>query len=414
MGREQQSDPPSSFPVRVSFGEPSSRRQAPRASELNADGSGANDAFLRGPGANVDGLREKILAFIEEAERDELERGYTTMLDFPSKFNNYLIGKRGSNINELRERFDVDINTNDDGKVVIKGPQAKAEACKDHITSLRKKWEDEATYNLKIDPKFHRDLIGRQGDGVNRLQEKYNVRIQFPRSNNISDDQSVADTSSEVGTPRHSRPSQAPDEVIIRGPRQGADKARNDLLELYQYYKDNSYTATVSVAQKQIPSLMGRGGAEMDRLRAETNAHIEVPSSQDARDPSGRVEIKIKGQKQAVEAAKAELQKRAKTFDDIVTKTINVDKKHHQALIGGGGKPWLDGILAENADVIVQAQTSDESSLRPAALTTMQKPLNSLPRGLTLKASVLKGPSLWSPVSLLLLRPLCYNERIKL
>jgi polyribonucleotide nucleotidyltransferase len=260
------------------------------------------------------------------------------MFEFPSKFNNYLIGKRGANINELRERFDVDINTTDDGKVVIKGPKAKADACKAHIISMGKKWEDEATYNLKIEPKFHRDLIGRQGEGVNRLQEKYNVRIQFPRSNNISDDQSVADTSSEVGTPRHARPNQSPDEVIIRGPRQGADKARSDLLELYQYYKDNSYTATVSVAQKQIPSLMGRGGTEMDRLRAETNAHIEVPSSQDTKDSSGRVEIRIKGPKQAVEAAKNELQKRAKTFDDIVTKTMEVDKKHHQALIGAGGK----------------------------------------------------------------------------
>jgi predicted PilT family ATPase len=338
VGREQQSDPPSSFPVRVSFGEPGSKRQTTRAAEPNAESSAANDAFLRGPGANVDDLRAKILAFIEEAERDDLERGYTTVFEFPSKFNNYLIGKRGANINELRERFDVDINTTDDGKVVIKGPKAKADACKAHIISMGKKWEDEATFNLKIEPKFHRDLIGRQGEGVNRLQEKYNVRIQFPRSNNISDDQSVADTSSEVGTPRHARPNQSPDEVIIRGPRQGADKARSDLLELYQYYKDNSHTATVSVAQKQIPSLMGRGGTEMDRLRAETNAHIEVPSVQDAKDSSGRVEIRIKGPKQAVEAARIELQKRAKTFDDIVTKTIEVDKKHHQALIGGGGK----------------------------------------------------------------------------
>lgn len=322
----------------MTFGEPASRGQTARTAEPDADASAANGAVLRGPGANVDDLRTKILAFLEEAERDELERGYTTMFEFPSKFNNYLIGKRGANINELRERFDVDINTTDDGQVVIKGPKAKADACKAHIISMGKKWEDEATYNLKVDPKFHRDLIGRQGEGVNRLQEKYNVRIQFPRSNNVNDDQSVADTSSEVGTPRHGRPNQSPDEVIIRGPRQGADKARSDLLELYQYYKDHAYTATVSVAQKQIPSLMGRGGAEMDRLRTETNAHIEVPSSQDAKDSSGRVEIKIKGQKQAVGAAKAELEKRAKMFDDIVTKMIAVDKKHHQALIGAGGK----------------------------------------------------------------------------
>ena len=309
-----------------------------RAVEPNAEASAANGAFLRGPGANVDDLRTKILAFLEEAERDELERGYTTTFDFPSKFNNYLIGKGGSNIRELRDRFDVEINTTDDGKVVLKGPKAKAETCKAHIISMGKKWEDEATYNLKIEPKFHRDLVGRKGEGVNKLQDKYNVRIQFPRSNNISDDQSMADTSSEVGTPRHARPNQAPDEVVIRGPRQGADKARTDLLELYQYFKDISHTATVSVAQKQIPSLMGRGGTEMERLRAETGAHIDVPSIQDAKDSSGRVEIKIKGPKQAVEAAKTELQKRAKTFDDIVSKDIEVDKKHHQALIGGGGK----------------------------------------------------------------------------
>ena len=200
------------------------------------------------------------------------------MFDFPSKFNNYLIGKRGAHINELRDRFDVDINTTDDGKVVIKGPKAKADACKAHIISMGKKWEDEATYNLKIEPKFHRDLIGRQGEGVNRLQEKYNVRIQFPRSNNVGDDQSVADTTSEVSSARHSRPNQSPDEVIIRGPRQGAEKARSDLLELYQYYKDNSYTATVSVAQKQIPSLMGRGGTEMDRLRAERTLISRYPA----------------------------------------------------------------------------------------------------------------------------------------
>ncbi len=335
VNREQQSDSPSSFPVRVTFGEPRAKWAARTAEP--ATGSSAGGAILRGPGADVSDLEAKIMALLEEAERDELERGYTTSFDFPTKFNNYLIGKRGANINELREQFDVDINTTDAGKVEIKGPKAKADACKAHITSLGKKWEDETTYNLKIEPKFHRELIGRKGEDVNRLQEKYNVRIQFPRTNNISDDQSVADTASEVGGPKYARSNQPADEVVIRGPRQGADKARSDLLELYQYLKDNSFTATVSIAKKQIPSLMGRGGSEMDRLRSETNAQIEVPSAQDANESDARVEIKIKGSKQAVEAAKKELQTRAKTFDDKVERTIDVDKKYIGDLIGGSG-----------------------------------------------------------------------------
>ncbi|KAF7169683.1 hypothetical protein CNMCM6106_004523 [Aspergillus hiratsukae] len=44
-----------------------------------------------------------------EQEKDDLERGYTISFDFPHKFANFPIGKRGENINKLREEFDVDI-----------------------------------------------------------------------------------------------------------------------------------------------------------------------------------------------------------------------------------------------------------------------------------------------------------------
>ena len=326
----------------MTFGEPRAKRDARAVDTPAAEpAAAAAGAVLRGPGADVNDLEAKILALLEEAERDELERGYTTSFDFPTKFNNYLIGKRGSNINKLREEYDVDINTTDAGKVEIKGPKAKADACKAHIVGLAKKLEDEATYNLKIEPKFHRELIGRKGEDVNKLQDKYKVRIQFPRTGSINDDQSVADTASEVGGHKHARSNQPADEVVIRGPRQDADRARSDLLELYQYLKDNSFTATVSVAKKQIPSLMGRGGSEMDRIRAETNSQIDVPNTQDVSESDARVELKIKGSKQAVEAAKKELQSRAKTFDDKVERSINVDKKYIGDLIGGNGMLFL-------------------------------------------------------------------------
>jgi len=51
-----------------------------------------------------------------------------------------------------------------------------------------------------------------------------------------------------------------------------------------------------------------------------------------------RVNIKIKGTKEAVAAARREIEKRSKAFDELVFRTINVDKKHLQSLIGSGGK----------------------------------------------------------------------------
>ncbi|KAL1960355.1 hypothetical protein VTO42DRAFT_8315 [Malbranchea cinnamomea] len=295
-------------------------------------------ASLRGRSRDVQQLASKIRDFADEQARDELERNNITTFDFPQKFAHFLIGRKGENINKLRDEFDVDIKI-ENGKVEIKGPKAKAEAAKARITALAKKLEDETTYVLKIAPQYHRDLIGQRGSTVNRLQERYNVRVQFPRASSslAVDDVSAVDTASDVGSNRNTRTVQASDEVIIRGPRKGADSARDEILSLYQWLVDHSHTASVSVARSQIPSLIGQRGREMDKLRVETGAQIDVPGPEEPADEAGRVEIKLKGTKKQVEDAKKLLLQRSKEFDETVTRTINVDKKHHKALIGAGG-----------------------------------------------------------------------------
>ncbi|EED23359.1 RNA binding effector protein Scp160, putative [Talaromyces stipitatus ATCC 10500] len=326
-----------------------------RALVQNASTAGESEVILRGRPSDVNDLASKVLAFVEQQKKDDLERDYTISFDFPQKYANFLIGKRGENINKLREEFDVDIKV-DNGKVEVKGPKAKADAAKQRIVALGRRLEDETTHILKIPAKYHRDLIGQKGSQVNRLQDRYNVRVQFPRAaaSPANDDQSVADTASEVGGGRFGRNNQAPDEVHVKGPSKGADAARDEILSLLQWVVDHSHSAVVSVAQSQIPALIGQRGREMDKLRADTGAQIDVPSAQDVPDASGRVEIKIKGTKKQVEEAKKVLEQRAKEFDSIVTKTIEVDKKHHKALIGGGG--------ANIRRIIVEAGGPDDST----------------------------------------------------
>ena len=285
---------------------------------------------------------------------------------FPQKFANFLIGKRGENIRKLREEFDVEIQVND-GKVELRGPQAKANAAKAHILALAKKLEDEATHVLKIKSQYHRDLIGAKGSQVNRLQDRYNVRINFPR--NASNDD---DAGTEGGASQRNYRSQGADEVIIRGPRRGADEAREELLNLLQWTIDNSYTDSVSVAQSQVPSLIGAGGREMENLRAMTGCQIDVPGARET-DASGRAEIKLKGTKKQVEEAKKLLQERAKVFDNTVVETIDVDKKHHRTLIGGSGANIRNIVTAaggpENSRDLARMvrfprSDSDESTIR--------------------------------------------------
>ncbi|MCJ1316306.1 hypothetical protein MMC15_001627 [Xylographa vitiligo] len=344
VDREQQDLRPEMLPVQVVDGSVIKSSSDPPSQDTSAQG-----VLLRGPENRLDAVAEKVRAFVESEKQDELERGFTMSFDFPQKHANYLIGRRGENINKLREEFDVEIQVND-GKVELKGPKAKAESAKSNILAMSKKLDDEATHVLKIKPQFHREMIGAKGSQVNRLQDRYNVRVQFPRTtHNTHEDDEVA---SEAGTPRHSRSSQAPDEVVIRGPRKGADEARDELLNLLQWTIDNSHSSVISVAQSQLPSLIGQGGREMESLRETTGAKIDVPGSREAADPSGRVELKIKGTKKQVDDAKKMLEEKVKVFDDSVIKVIDVDKKYHKSLIGTGG--------ANIRNMVINAGGSDD------------------------------------------------------
>ncbi|KAJ5928968.1 K Homology domain type 1 [Penicillium verhagenii] len=318
--REQDAKGEDSIPVRAIIGEP-------KASKC--------EVSLRGPSELVSELASKLEAFVVEQEQDDLERGYTNTFDFPQKYANFLIGKRGENINKLREEFDVDIKV-ENGKVEVKGPKAKADATRMRIINMGKKWEDETTHVLKIPAQYHRELIGQRGALVNRLQDRYSTRVQFPRAAASTDEQSVGETSSDAGVARN-RPQQAADEVLVKGPSKGADATRDEILSLLQWVIDHSHSANISVAQSQVASLIGQRGREMDKVRADTGAQIDVPAANDAADASGRVQIRVKGTKQQVAEAKKILQQRATDFDATVTKSIEVEKKYHKALIGGGG-----------------------------------------------------------------------------
>lgn len=298
---------------------------------------------LRGPEPTVQALSIKVHAFVNQAIEDEKERDFTLKFDFPQKFTNQLIGKAGSHIKDLKEKFDVEISIND-GIVELKGPEAKSKAAKSHITSLGRQWADEVTYVLKIDPSFHREIIGAQGTQINRLQTRYKVQIHFPRSaKSTKDDVLNEDNVSDSG--RRVLYTQDPDEVIIKGPKKGADGTRDEILSLLQYLKDNSYTATVSVQVGQIPSLIGQRGSGIEELRQMSMAKIEIPNVKDIQDTSTRVEVQIKGTKSSVALAKKLIEEKKNLFDNTVIKTLEINKEHHRALIGPQGSILRDIIL---------------------------------------------------------------------
>jgi rRNA processing protein Krr1/Pno1 len=102
------------------------------------------------------------------------------------------------------------------------------------------------------------------------------------------------------------------------------------------------------VQQKQVGSLIGQGGAALDELRQQTGARIDVPGDRD----TPVVELTIKGTASQVAKAKKILEEKRAVFDDTVVQTVEVDKKHHKALIGANGSTLRD--------IVVKAGGSDD------------------------------------------------------
>ena len=318
----------SRFPIEVNFAAP-----LPRRLDLPDDVSPEDFIYLRGQGEDaLEELQRQILQELSEIQENEKQRNHKTSFDFPDKLKDRLVGKGGAHINDLRKRFNVEIDTKSPGMVNIRGPPKYAKPCQAEISRLEKVWADEVTLRVKVDPRYVGQVIGTGGENLKKLRKRGNdqVDIRAPPSSKFDESQSIADTASDAGSTRAPR---AKDEFIIRGPNKLALEIKSEIEHLYNYVKENSHEATVVVAKSQLPSLIGRGGTEIEQLRRETGARIDLPKNAD----SDRVPIVIKGTKQQVEKAKGEIQKRSKAFDDVVIRKVEIDQKHHPELIGPQG-----------------------------------------------------------------------------
>ena len=127
---------------------------------------------------------ERVTKEIEEViEESKTMNDYQIiqLISIPVEHLNKLIGRAGANLTKIREEFGVKIDIDESGNGVIKGIKKNAEEAKARIISRGKKLVDEVLLRLEIPNEHHASLIGQGGKFVKRLEEKYEVRIRFPK-----------------------------------------------------------------------------------------------------------------------------------------------------------------------------------------------------------------------------------------
>ncbi|VEU23354.1 DEKNAAC104631 [Brettanomyces naardenensis] len=311
----------------------------------NASGPSPNEIFLRGFKLAVDPAVADISQAIEDIKNYEEACKYNFTISFPTKHLSRFIGHNGNHLNELREKYDVrldvldetsekDKDKDEDGvtPVLVTGLKRNVDECIKHLDDLSKRWSDEKTIVMKIDPKYHRRLIGSGGVYVNKLQDRYKVSVRFPHENDKD----------------HK------DEVIIRGPSKGVSKAKGEMKELLQYEQENGYSETIKVPTEALSRLIGKNGEQIKDISAATGASINnLKASQEQEKKQGFAKFEIVGSRSGIKNAKDSIQNIIDRVENFTTVTIKVDPKWHRYLIGPGG--------STKRQIILKAGGSDDN-----------------------------------------------------
>lgn len=261
---------------------------------------------LRGPKNEV----EKCAKFLQKIIADLIENSFSLSVPIFKQFHKNIIGKGGANIKKIREetntKIDLPTENSNSEMIVITGKKNNCEGARDRILAIQRELANIKEAEVTIPAKLHNSLIGSKGCLVRSIMEDCGgVHIHFPSEGSGSD------------------------KVTIRGPAGEVEKAKKQLLQLAEEKQVNNFTAELQAKPEYHKFLIGRGGANIRRVRDRTGARIIFPSPDDTEQEL----ITIVGKEEAVRQAQKELESLVKNLDDVVEDRMVVDVRHHRHFV---------------------------------------------------------------------------------
>ncbi|KAF8348341.1 hypothetical protein F5887DRAFT_953169 [Amanita rubescens] len=294
--------------------------------------------LVRGITEDVNRVVKEILKIVEDAKNDEIVSSYVTEFEIEKEYVGRVVGAHGVGVNKLREQLGVKVDFFDEveekekesgrkkkailqkSKIKITGRKENVEEAKKRIQAQVERLSDETSEILKIPHEYHASLIGQSGKYVIRLEEKYGVKITFPRSSEGAD-----------GKTREQLKS---DEVLVKGGKKGVASAKSELIEAYEFEKDCNHVLKFTIPKRSVARVLGKSGASINEIKDNTGAQIDV----DKDGQRGEVaSVTVRGTKDAIAAAKATILAIAEQVKEETTVVLFIENKYHRTIIGAGG-----------------------------------------------------------------------------
>lgn len=296
-----------------------------------------DSVVVRGAPTAVERVVARLQQMAADAEQDSIESRFVDELNVPAVYVPRLIGRGGAAVAKLRDELGVrvDFPDADDTSraksvpIVLTGRKECVAEAKARLTAQVQRLMDETTVRLRVPSAMHGALIGPGGKYVSRLQDKYGVRILFPRGNDDAD------------------------EVSVRGGKRGVAEAQAELLELLAYEQERNQVEEMVVPQRAVARILGRSGATINQLRLESGAEIDVEREGGA---GGQAVLRLRGGRAAIEAARSAVSAIVAEVEREAELHLTIPSQFHAQLIGQGGQRLRDLIVRAGGPTDPRAQ----------------------------------------------------------
>lgn len=216
-------------------------------------------------------------------------------------------------VNQLKEETGVTINFGDeDGSseniIRIEGSREGVNIVKKKLKEVVTKLENEKEKIINIDHRFYPSIIGAKGEKIKEIREMFSqVQIKFPNSGEyLNDGRKLFFREKLSGAVNQTNNFHFPvfadektDGVIIRGPKDDVEKCCKYLNKIVKCLIEENFTLDVPIHKQVHKFVIGKEGASIKKIRAETQTKIDLPGEDD----SSNV-IRITGRKENVYQAK--------------------------------------------------------------------------------------------------------------
>ncbi|XP_073530647.1 vigilin [Phyllobates terribilis] len=294
---------------------------------------GEDKISLEGPTEDVAVAQQQMEVLVS----DLISRMDFAEINIDHRFHRHLIGKSGTNINRIKEQYKVSVRIPQDSEkssqIRIEGDPQGVQQAKKELLELALRMENERTKDLIIDQKFHRTIIGQKGERIREIREKFpDVIINFPD------------------------PTTKSDIVQLRGPKNEVEKCTKYLHKMVSEMVENSYSISVPIFKQFHKNIIGKGGANIKKIREECNTKIDLPAEN-----SNSEMIIITGKKSNCEAARDRILAIQKELANITELEVSIPSKLHNSLIGAKGR-FIRSIMEECGGVHIHFPSEGSGS----------------------------------------------------